>query len=33
MLTARHLVKVLDFGLAKFLAAPTADDSRGRWPA
>ena len=28
MLTERHLVKVLDFGLAKFLRAPTADDTR-----
>ncbi len=30
MLTARHLVKVLDFGLAKFLSLPTADDTRTR---
>jgi TolB-like protein/Flp pilus assembly protein TadD len=28
MLTPRHLVKVLDFGLAKFLRGPTADEVR-----
>jgi TolB-like protein/Tfp pilus assembly protein PilF/predicted Ser/Thr protein kinase len=28
MLTERHLVKVLDFGLAKFLSVPSADDAR-----
>ena len=28
MLTSRHLVKVLDFGLAKFLRAPRPDETR-----
>jgi tetratricopeptide (TPR) repeat protein/predicted Ser/Thr protein kinase len=28
MLTSRHLVKVLDFGLAKFLRTPRADEGR-----
>ena len=30
MITARHLVKVLDFGLAKFLTLPTADETKTR---